>query len=138
MKQALKSTLSVILIAVTLLSLFACAASDPWADATYTSDTSLGEGATTFTFKVRAEDKTVTFTVSTDKQTVGEALLELGLISGSVESYGLYVKEVNGIRADYDKDGYYWALYIGSEYASLGVDSTAVTPGAEYTFAREK
>ena len=60
--------------------------------------------------------------------------MELGLIAGDDSEYGLYVKTVNGVTLDYDKDGKYWAFYINGEYASTGVDSTDITAGAEYAF----
>ena len=63
--------------------------------------------------------------------------MELGLISGEESQYGLYVKTVNGITLDYDKDGKYWAFYIGGEYAVTGVDTTEITAGSTYTFKAE-
>ncbi len=105
-----------------------------------TSDDSnvLGEGNTEFTCTVvDKEGNETVFEIHTDKTTVGEALLEVGLIDGDVEDYGLYVKEVNGITADYDVDGTYWAFYINDEYASTGVDSTNITEGDNYSFKVE-
>ena len=69
---------------------------------------------------------------------MGEALLDKGLIAGDDSEYGLYVKTVNGVTLDYDKDGMYWAFYINGEYAQTGVDSTDITAGAEYAFKAEK
>ena len=86
---------------------------------------------------VDKEGNETVFEIHTDKTTVGEALLEVGLIDGDVEDYGLYVKEVNGITADYDVDGTYWAFYINDEYASTGVDSTNITEGDNYSFKVE-
>lgn len=98
----------------------------------------LGEGSTKFTFTVVDKDGTETqFEIHTDKETVGEALLELSLIEGDESEYGLYVKTVGGITADYDKDGVYWAFYINGEYAPTGVDSTPVTEGENYSFKVE-
>ena len=71
------------------------------------------------------------------KTTVGDALVELGMIEGEESEYGLYVKTVNGVTADYDKDGVYWAFYIDGEYASSGVDSTEITEGSTYSFKME-
>lgn len=97
-----------------------------------------GEGASEFTFTVvDAEGNEVTATVKTDKATVGEALLDLGLIAGEDSEYGLYVKTVNGITLDWDTDGKYWAFYVDGEYALTGVDSTDVTAGSSYTFKAE-
>ena len=65
--------------------------------------------STVFTFTVVDKEGSETqFEIHTEKETVGEALVELGLIAGEESEYGLYVKTVNGITADYDKDGVYW------------------------------
>lgn len=99
----------------------------------------LGEGKTTFHFVVvDGEGNETTFEIHTDKTTVGEALLELELIEGDMGDFGLYVKTVNGITADYDKDGTYWAFYINDEYAMTGVDATDITEGDTYSFKVEK
>lgn len=98
----------------------------------------LGEGATQFTFTVVDTDgNEVTATVNTDAKTLGEALLDLGVIAGDDSEYGLYVKTVNGTTLDYDTDGKYWALYIGDQYATTGVDSTELEAGATYSFRAE-
>ena len=109
-----------------------------WANATYTTDTTLGEGETTLTVEVKIEDKTVVFTIKTDADTVGAALLENGLIAGEESAYGLYVKVVNGVTADYDVDQSYWAFWINGEYAMTGVDSTPITAGDTYTLEYTK
>ncbi len=101
--------------------------------------TEVGEGATQFTFEVVDMDgNTTLFTVNTDKKAVGEALLDVDLIAGEDSEYGLYVKTVNGITADYDVDQTYWAFYIDGEYAMTGVDSTDVVAGSTYSFKVEK
>lgn len=102
-------------------------------------DNVLGEGQTMFLFTVTDGDGKVTdFEIHTDKSTVGEALLDVSLIDGDDGEYGLYVKTVNGITADYDVDKSYWAFYINGEYAATGVDSTAIEEGATYSFKVEK
>ena len=99
---------------------------------------SLGEGNTQFAFTVVDKDgREAQFEIHTDKETVGEALLELGLIAGEDGEFGLYVKTVNGVTADYDKDGVYWALYINDAYAQTGVDSTPIAEGESYSFKAE-
>ena len=100
--------------------------------------TVLGEGEKQFTFTVTdLEGATETFTIKTNKKTVGDALLELELISGEEGAYGLYVKTVNGVTVDYDKDGKYWAFYMNGAYATSGVDTTDITEGATYSFKAE-
>lgn len=109
-----------------------------WEDAKYLTDTELGEGAKTLVVEVKADDRQVTFTIHTDKTTVGEAMQEHNLLDGEVGDYGLYVKKVNGILADYDVDQTYWGFYINGEYAMTGVDSTNIEEGVTYCLARVK
>ena len=92
----------------------------------------------TFSFTVVDVDgKESKFEITTDKKTVGEALLDEGLIAGEDSEYGLYVKTVNGITLDYDKDGKYWAFYVNGEYGMSGVDTTEIEDNAEYMFKAE-
>ena len=98
----------------------------------------LGVGETEFIFTVTdINGKETKFKISTDKKTVGDALIELNLIQGEEGPYGLYVKTVNGATYDYDKDGKYWAFYVNGEYASSGVEITDISEGATYSFKAE-
>ena len=55
----------------------------------------VGEGKTQFKFEVYDGEGNVTaFEVSTDKQTVGDALLELKLIEGDNDQYGLNIQNI--------------------------------------------
>ncbi len=104
-----------------------------------TKDHVLGEGQTTFLFTVvDKEGNETNFEIHTDKTLVGEALLELELIAGDESEFGLYVKTVNGITADYDVDKTYWAFYVNGEYATSGVDTTTIEEGTTYSFKVEK
>ncbi len=103
------------------------------------ADNVRGEGNTQFVFKVvTASGETKTFTVKTNKNTVGEALLDAGLIAGDDGDFGLYVKTVDGETLDYNKDGMYWSFYVGDSYALKGVDSTEIESGVEYSFRAAK
>lgn len=142
-KKMLSVILCLVLFAAIALTAVGCGKKDssaaPAAVSTVEDGATLGEGKTEFTFTVTdADGKESSFTINTDEETVGAALLGLGLIDGEDGEYGLYVKTVNGITADYDKDGTYWAFYVGDEYAMTGVDSTAVEAGAVYSFKVEK
>ena len=91
-----------------------------------------------FTFVVvDTTGKETSFEISSDKATVGEALLDEGLIAGEDGQYGLYVKTVNGITLDYDTDGKYWAFYVNGEYGMTGVYATEIVAGATYSFKAE-
>ena len=125
-KTALHSVLSVVIILTCVLGLAACGnevqKTGLWENALYTKDTTLGSGKKTVTVEVEAEENKITFTVKTDAETLGDALLENKLVEGDEGQYGLFVTSVNGIKADYSADGRYWAFYIGDEYAATGVD----------------
>ena len=116
----MKKLLSLLLVLVMVFTLVACSAKTSFT--VVTTDLS---------------GKETTHKIKTDAATVGEALIEEGLIKGHTTDYGLYVDEVNGIALDWDKDGKYWAFYINGEYAQTGVDTTNVEDGAVYTFKPE-
>ena len=109
-----------------------------WETAVYDSDTEIGEGSTTVEVEVDADGKAITFTVNTDKEILGDALTEHKLISGEEGEYGLYVKEVNGIKADYDVDKAYWAFYKDGEYMNTGIDQTKISDGEHYELVYTK
>ena len=109
-----------------------------WKDATYTENTTLGTGANTLIVTVEANDKSVDFTIKTDKTVVGDALKEHNLIDGEEGPYGLYVKVVNGIEADYDKDESYWAFNKDGESMQTGVDQSEFKNGEHYELVYTK
>ena len=140
----MKKILALMLALVLALSLCACGA--PAADGAVdegtpvvTDGATLGEGATTFALVIKQLDgSSISATINTDAETVGEALEALGILKGEEGPYGIYIKEVNGVSAVYEEDGTYWGFYIDGEYSMTGADATPVTAGAEYTFAVEK
>ena len=145
-KKKLICVLSFVLIAVMALTMFGCGKADE-GETPETTDAIvqaadrqvMGEGKLSFNFNVTDADGNVSyFEIHTDKKTVGEALLDLELIAGEDGDYGLYVKTVCGITADYDVDKTYWAFYINGEYAMSGVDRTDIADGAVYEFKIEK
>ena len=77
------------------------------------------------------------FEITTRKSTVGEALMDEGLIDGEAGQYGLYVKTVNGLTLDYDKDKMYWAFYVDGQYGLTGVDMTQIDENSVYCFKAE-
>ena len=136
-----KKLSALLLIVITLISLVACGKDEPtglWADATYTEDRSFGTGSVTFEVEVIAEDRSVTFTVSTDKEYLGDALLEHGLIEGTEGTYGIYVDSVNGILASWDNDQAWWGVSVNGTTASTGVDGIKVESGAHYELTYSK
>ena len=150
-KTNFKRILSIILciVIVAAISLFTIGCTDnsqkePDTTETTVSDVSespevIGEGEKTFFFTAEdKEGKETKWEVHTDEETVGNALVSEGIIEGEDGPYGLYVKTVNGITLDYDKDGMYWAFYENGEYALNGVDQTEITEGQVYAFRPQK
>ena len=138
LKKQLSLFLCLVLIAATALMATAC---DLFQKEENTTPQEIEQPAQkkNFTFIVVDKDGTeTTFTISTDKATVGDALLAEGLIEGENSTYGLYVKKVNGIVADYDLDGTWWGFYVNGESSASGVSSTNVEDGAVYSFKVEK
>ena len=137
----MKRFLALFLSALMLLSLVGCGgnAGQTAGNKVIENGATIGEGEKSFvTEVVDADGNTVRFTAQTNEKTVGEALQKLGVIDGEEDDYGLYIKTVNGITADYNKDGVYWAFYVDGEYAMTGADMTDVVDGTVYTFRVEK
>ena len=139
-EEKMKKALSLILAVIMIFCFVSCnkvEKTGAWENATYRRDMEFGKGTKTVEVEVKAEDQSVTFTLHTDKNTLGEALTEHDLISGEQGQFGLYVKFVNGIEADYDKDGTYWAFYKSGEMMMTGVDGAVVSDGDHYELSKE-
>ena len=107
--------------------------------AVFEEDTELGEGSKVLTVSViDADGKTTKFTIHSDATYVGEALTEHNIIAGDASEFGLYIKEVNGIKADYDVDKAYWSFLKSGEYMSSGVDTTEFSDGDSYELVYTK
>lgn len=130
--------LSVVLAVALSFVFVSCGANnvptDVWESATYTENQEIGSGETTIMVDVLAEEKVVKFTVHTDKETLGDALMEHNLIAGDNGTYGLYVKEVNGIFADYNTTKSYWGINKNGESLMTGVDTDSISDGDSYEF----
>ena len=72
------------------------------------------------------------FTVKTDEEMLGAALINEKLIEGDVGQYGLYVTAVDGEIAD-DAQRQWWCFNDGDgNMLVTGVDMTPVTDGDSY------
>ncbi|MGN0980141.1 MAG: DUF4430 domain-containing protein [Candidatus Avoscillospira sp.] len=142
LKKALSFLLCIALIAAMALFATGCSGKKTaeTVDGTtvYADGDVVGEGAKQFTLVIADKDGNETrLEIHTDKDIVGEALLDNQVVAGEDSQYGLYVKTVNGITADFDTDGVYWAFYIDGEYAMTGVDATEITEGVTYSLRVE-
>lgn len=133
------SALLLILI-VACLTIVSCGdVKDKSDDAEHTEDAVIGTGNTEFTFEVEhLNGNVVKFTVKTDKKILADALLENNLVAGDNGTYGLYVKTVDGVTYDYEKDGAYWSLYTDGEESMTGVSYITIEAGHTYKFKAVK
>lgn len=142
MKKTINSITAVILTFIIVFSFASCVEkpteSDIWVNAIHTENAEFGQGTKTVQVEVVAEEKSVTFTIHTDKETLGDALLEHELITGEDGPYGLYIKTVNGILADYDINQTYWALNKNGEASMTGVDGTKISDSEHYELVYTK
>ena len=125
MKKGMKRLGCIILCFVMGICLLSCSEKNQeislWDNASYTENTTFGEGEKTITLEVEAEEKNVTFIIRTDEEILENALVAHELISGQEGPYGMYVTEVNGIKADYDENKSFWSLEKDCVQMTTGV-----------------
>lgn len=99
-------------------------------------------GAKNITIEVVDNDNaTTTYTLDTDAEYLRQAMDELHdqgfSYDGTDSEYGIMISAVNGLMADYETDGAYWAIYVNGDYGQYGADSQPVADGDTYTFKYE-
>ena len=55
----------------------------------------------------------------------------------SESDYGLFIESVNGLAANYDANGSYWAIYVNGEYGMYGADSQPVADSDSFSLVYE-
>lgn len=121
-------TLIFALLAAMALSLSGCAKEEK-----KTADTASADSITVIVEIVDNEEKSKEYTISLPVgSTLWDALEKEKLAEASDSEFGKYIHTVNGLRADYDADGAYWALYKGGEYLMTGAESTILEDGGHY------
>lgn len=142
MRDILKTVIFSITMTMLCVVMAACSSQKTeenlWENAAYTEDTVLGEGEKSVMVEVAAQDKSVTFTINTDKENLEEALTEHNIVSGEKGAYGLYIKVVNGITADYNVNQSYWSLSKNGEYMQTGAGDTKISDGDKYELTYTK
>lgn len=112
---------------------------DPlWQSAAYTDDVTLGEGKVSIDVEVLAGEKAITVTINTDADNLEDALTGVQLVEGEESEYGLFILTVNGITADYDKDGAYWSVNKDGEYLMTGASETKIADGDKFELVYAK
>lgn len=91
-------------------------------------------GTKSFTVTVIHKDGTEKeFSYTSSEEYLGTVLQTKGLIEGEEGPYGLMISTVDGELADWNMDQGYWALYVGEEYATTGIDTTPIYDGASFS-----
>ena len=98
------------------------------------------EGSKSLTIQiVHGNGETKDFTIRTDAEYLGEALMEheeLGVI-GEDGPYGLYIKEVDGEQAS-DADQTFWSVSLNGESLMVGADQQPIADGEHYELVLTK
>ena len=133
MKKNLLKLFSLLLIAILALAIVSCNTADPgdndiWDDAKYGSSTTVGEGEKTVTVEIVVGNRSVTLTVKTDKDNLGDALYEYGIINNPD-----FFDVCNGMKADWEKDHAYWAFKQNGEMLNYGVGDAKIYGGEKFT-----
>ena len=137
MKKSIISSLSIVISIIMLLCLVSCGekveSTGLWENATYLSDTTLGKGEKSVSFTVEAEDQSITITLKTDKNTLGEAMYEHDLINDPT-----FFDTLNGMQASWEKDQAYWAFKQNGEMLNYGVGDAKIYGGEKFTIEYTK
>lgn len=128
--------ISLALIAAMALCMTSCGKTEAPADTSSISTVKVAEKSFKFTV-VDAEGTAKNYDLKTQKTTLGEALLEAGIITEEEQKTG-FINTVNGVTLNWDTDKAYWALYVGDAFAEKGVNETAITADGVYSFVYTK
>ncbi len=71
--------------------------------------------------------------IETTEEYLGDALLESGLIDGSMGEFGLFITTVDGITAD-DSLQQWWAVTKEGTFLETGADTTPISDGDGFEF----
>ena len=96
-------------------------------------------GGKTVTIEIVHKDGTVKkLEYTTEAEYLADLLLEKDLVTGyASEEYGFTIESVDGVTADWNVDGAYWALYEGKEYATSSAAGIVLLDGGVYRLVYE-
>ncbi len=93
------------------------------------------DGQKSITIEVVTKDETSSvYEASTDGEYLIDAMNAAdGLtFEGEDGPYGMEIKSINGVRADYTLDGAYWSFYEGDAYCNYGVSQQPIEDGDSF------
>ena len=132
----MKRQLFLFLLVVVMLFCASCAPvaeASIWDDATYKSDTTVGEGEKTVLVEIVAEEKSVILTIKTNEENLGSALYALELTNDAS-----FFDTINGMTASWEKDKAYWCFMVDGAAANYGVADQIISDGESYKIVYTK
>ena len=145
MKKTLRILALLLALILTTFAFAACGTGETEAPQTNTDTSSVASTNTDATTKITitvevVDDKgeSTKFTIETAEEFLRGALEQEKLVEGEDGPYGLYIKKVNGISADYNTDGAYWQVFEGETAAMTGVDEIKLKDGGLYKLVYTK
>lgn len=89
--------------------------------------------------EVIQEDKSSnTYKCHTDADNLEDLLLSTDFVEGEMAQYGLYIKKVEGVEADYDKNQAYWAMKKDGVDLMTGAHDTPIENGDHFELVYTK
>ena len=104
-----------------------------WKNATYRSNATVGNGTKSVTVSILVDGKSVTLTVKTDKDDLGSALYELGIINDAS-----FFDTCNGMKADWNADQAWWAFKQNGTMLNYGVNDAKINGGESFSIEYTK
>ena len=89
------------------------------------------EGEKTFTLTVVHSEGSNDFTITSDQEFLAQALIAEGIINDEGVETGMYFT-VDGETASWEENQSYWAVYVGEEYATVGMNDLPIEDGGVY------
>lgn len=98
----------------------------------YFARTEKVEGSKDITVTVvnEAKDYNKVHKHSTDKETLGDALVEMNIVGTESSDYGRFLVKVDDITADQAQEEW-WQIQVNGQDAQTGMDSVAIKDGDE-------
>lgn len=88
-------------------------------------------GEKTFTLTVVHSEGSKNFTITSDQEFLAQALIAEGIINDEGVETGMYFT-VDGETASWEENQSYWAVYVGEEYATVGMNDLPIEDGGAY------
>ena len=88
---------------------------------------------------VYVDDSRDDYELRTDEEYLLDAANEIDelTIEGHNDGSYFYVDTINGVTADYNADGAYWAIYVDGSYGNYGIADQPIEDGGSYEIRYE-